>query len=113
MHELSLAEDMLDLIQTRAKSDNFERVLKVTLEIGRLSHVEADAMAFCFDAVVKSTIAEGAELQIVTTEGIGKCRQCQQQTPLEQLYDPCLHCGAFGVDLVQGDGVNIKSLKVV
>lgn len=112
MHELSLAEDMLTMIQKRAETEQFERVSKVWLEIGSLSHVEADAMIFCFDAVMAGTLAEGAELAIVHTQAQGKCRQCQIIAKIEHLYDPCPYCGEFGVNIVEGDQVRIKSLAV-
>ena len=113
MHELSLAEDMLEMIVQRSQDDGFERVTKVWLEVGMLSHVEADAMVFCFDAVMSGTLVEGATLEILPTQGIGECQQCQQTTHIEHLYDPCESCGAFGLKIVQGDQVNIKSLAVV
>jgi hydrogenase nickel incorporation protein HypA/HybF len=112
MHELSLAENMLDMIQQRAETEQFKQVDKVWLEIGSLSHVEADAMAFCFDAVMAGTLAEGAKLEIIHTQAQGKCRQCQQTNTVEHLYDPCPQCGQFGVDILQGDQVRIKSLSV-
>jgi len=112
MHELSLAEDMLDMIIQRSKDDDFERVTKVWLEIGKLSHVEAEAMEFCFDAVVAGSLVEGAVLEIITSEGMGKCLHCQEINCIEHLYDPCSHCGKFGLDIIQGDQVRIKSLEV-
>jgi hydrogenase nickel incorporation protein HypA/HybF len=46
----------------------------VVLEIGRLSSVEPEALAFCFDLVM-GRIAEGARLQIDALPGSGWCRQ--------------------------------------
>ena len=112
MHELSIAEDMLTMIQQRAESEHFRTVSKVWLEIGSLSHVEADAMIFCFDAVMAGTLAENAQLEIIHTQAQGKCRQCQHISEVEHLYDPCPACGEFGVDIVKGDHVRIKSLAV-
>lgn len=112
MHELSLAEDMLTMIQQRAETQQFKTVSKVWLEIGSLSHVEAEAMIFCFDAVMAGTLAEGAQLEIIQTQAQGKCRQCQHTSAVEHLYDPCPECGEFGVDIVKGDQVRIKSLAV-
>lgn len=112
MHELSLAEDMLTMIQQRAETEQFQTVTKVWLEIGSLSHVEPDAMVFCFDAVMAGTLVEGAQLEIIHTQAQGQCRQCQQTSVVEHLYDPCPQCGEFGVDIVQGDQVRIKSLAV-
>lgn len=112
MHELSLAEDMLTMIQQRAETQQFKTVSKVWLEVGSLSHVEADAMSFCFDAVMAGTLAAGAQLEIIHIQAKGQCRQCLYTSVVEHLYDPCPQCGEFGVDIVQGDQVRIKSLAV-
>ena len=69
MHELSLAEGVLDLIEETARREGFSRVHGVWLEIGRQSAVEPEAMRFCFDAVVRGTLAEGARLEIDVTDG--------------------------------------------
>ena len=43
----------------------------VWLELGALAHVEPDALAFCFDAVTRGSVAEGARLEIARTAGRG------------------------------------------
>ena len=43
----------------------------VWLEIGVLSHVAPEALRFCFDAVTRGGLAEGAQLEIVATPGAG------------------------------------------
>lgn len=112
MHELSLAEDMLDLIIEQARLESFEHVDKVVLEVGCLSHVEPDAMRFCFDSVMKGSIGEAALLEIVTTEGVGFCSLCGKQSTIQHIYDPCQHCDSFGLTITEGDRVRIKSLEV-
>jgi hydrogenase nickel incorporation protein HypA/HybF len=112
MHELSLAESMRELIEEQAEHEKFETVEVIFLEVGKLSHVEAEAMQFCFESVMKGTVAEGAELIISHPQGIGECRNCQKQSKIDHLYDPCSHCGEFGLDIVQGDQVRITSIKV-
>lgn len=113
MHELSLAEDMLSLIEDQAKQESFTRVEKVILEVGQLSHVEAEAMHFCFDSVMRGSIGDAAALEIVSTEGIGLCNQCGAKTVMEHIYDPCQKCGDFGLNILQGDQVKIKALEVL
>ena len=69
MHEMSLADGVLQVIEDSAKANGFSRVKTVWLEIGELAGVEAEAMRFCFDAVVKGTLADGARLEIVAPKG--------------------------------------------
>ena len=62
MHEMSLCESMLQLMEEQAKSQSFSRVKSVWLEIGQLSGVEIDALRFGFEVVMRNSLAEGAEL---------------------------------------------------
>jgi hypothetical protein len=50
MHELALAEGILQLIEVAARDQGFTKVRTVRLEIGKLSIVERAAIRFCFDA---------------------------------------------------------------
>ena len=113
MHELSLTEDLYQIIQEKAREDGFSRVEKILLEIGELSHVTEDAMRFCFSSVMKGSCAEDADLEIIPVAGVGECTQCGTTGALHHYYDPCESCGAFGLSVVAGDRVRIKALEVV
>ena len=113
MHELSLLENVRELLESHAESQHFTQVTRVTLEIGKLSCVEPDALRFGFDVVMKGSLAENAELIISEAEGLGLCRQCQQQMEMETLYDPCAYCGSPLVQVIQGTEMKIKDLMVI
>ena len=71
MHELSLAESALQIIEESARAEGFCRVRTVVLEIGQLASVEVEALRFCFDAVLRGSLAEGAALEIIEVPGVG------------------------------------------
>lgn len=66
MHELALTREIVAIV-CQAAGDR--RVRQVTLEIGRLTCVAPEALEFCFDAVARGTLAEGALLDIRRTDG--------------------------------------------
>lgn len=113
MHEISLLESVLDTLKLQAQQQNFQQVKEVTLEIGALSCVEAQALRFGFDVVMKGSLAEHAELHIIAIKGQGYCSACQATVELETLHDPCLKCGRFGIDVIAGDSMKIKQLVVI
>lgn len=112
MHEMSLAENVLQLIEDAARTQQFKRVRAVVLEIGKLSSVEPDAMRFCFEAVVADSIAQGARLEIIETRGEGWCASCACTVPVAAHYDPCPLCGAYQVSITSGDAMRVKELEV-
>ena len=65
MHEMYLAENVITLLEDASVKQNFTRVNALWVEIGRLSHVEPEALLFCFEAVSQNTLADKAKLNII------------------------------------------------
>ena len=112
MHELSLAESVLQIIEDAATEQKFMRVKTVWLEIGRLSCVEKEALQFCFDAVMRDSIAAHAKLEIIDIAGEGWCEQCACTVPLAALYEACPKCGKHAIKVTGGDTMRVKELEV-
>ncbi len=112
MHEMSLAESVMQIIEDAAKKQKFTRVKTVWLEIGQLSCVEKEAMRFCFDAVTRDSIAEQAKLEIIEIAGQGWCEACACAVPMVALYDPCPKCGRYALKVSSGDAMRVKELEV-
>lgn len=112
MHEMSLAEGIIQLIDDSAAKNQFIRVKTVWLEIGQLAGVDAEAMRFCFDAVARGSIAEGAALEVIATPGLGSCFDCNRTVAVTARYEPCPHCGSYGVEVTGGTEMRVKELEV-
>lgn len=112
MHEMSLAGSVLQMIEESARTQNFQRVHTVVLEIGRLAAVEPEAMRFCFDAVTSGSIAEGARLEIIEIPGEGRCDSCGKRVAMEEAYGLCPECGSPRLQVVAGDRMRVKNLEV-
>ncbi|RLA16313.1 MAG: hydrogenase maturation nickel metallochaperone HypA [Gammaproteobacteria bacterium] len=112
MHEMSLCESILDILEQQAGEQNYHKVSTVWLEIGALSSVESDAMRFCFDAVMQGSIADKARLEIVTVQGQAWCSLCNKNVMIEQRYDTCPVCGDFHLQINDGEQMRIKELEV-
>lgn len=112
MHEMSLAEGVLDLVEYRARREGCHRVKTVRLEIGKLSGVEPEAIRFCFDAVASGTMAEGAALDIVEQDGRAWCFDCGRLMKLAARSDPCPGCGGFRLRMDEGVAMRVKELEI-
>lgn len=112
MHEMSLAEGVLQIIEDAAKTQNFSRVKTVWLEIGQLAGVEVEAMKFCFDAVTRDSIAQDAKLEIVGKPGQAWCLHCAETVQVQALYDACPKCGSHQVQVTGGNEMRVKELDV-
>ncbi|MBK8919238.1 MAG: hydrogenase maturation nickel metallochaperone HypA [Betaproteobacteria bacterium] len=112
MHEMSLAEGVLQLVEETARRESAVRVKTVVLEIGRLSAVEPESLAFCFEAVTHGSLAQGAVLDIVPVAGAGWCMVCGATVPMEELWGACPVCGSHQVQATAGTEMRVKEIEI-
>lgn len=112
MHEMSLAEGILQIVEDTAARQGFKRVTEVRLEIGALSGVEAQALSFCMDVVLKGSVAEGARVELERIPGRGYCLGCGETVEIDALYDACPQCGSYQVQATGGTEMRVKDLLV-
>lgn len=112
MHEMSLCEGVLNILEEQSQAQNFQRVKTVWMEIGELSCVEISALNFGFEVVTKGTLADGAKLEIIQVPGQAWCMQCMKTVSIHQRYDACNECGSYQLQVTGGEELNIKELEV-
>jgi hydrogenase nickel incorporation protein HypA/HybF len=112
MHEMSLAEGMLQIVEDTARSNDARRVTAVWLEIGTLAQVERDALRFCFDAVTRGGIAYGARLEIIDTPGAAWCMPCGGRVAIAAIGDACPQCGGYQLQVVAGSDMRLKEIAI-
>ncbi len=112
MHEMALAIGILQIVEDSVLVQPFQRVRRIVVEIGELSAVDTDSLCFCFDAVARSTLAEGAALDVIAVAGQGLCFNCGKTVALGSLYDPCPDCGGYPVQATAGTAMRVKELEV-
>jgi hydrogenase nickel incorporation protein HypA/HybF len=108
MHELSIADNIVEHCVEQA---NGARVVRVRLEIGRLSCVTPEALRFCFDVCAKDTIVEGAVLDIIAIHGRARCRSCGEDIEIGSFIDSCA-CGSRNLQIIAGEGLMLKDMEV-
>lgn len=111
MHEMALAEEVLQIVEDAAKREGLRRVRALWLEIGQLSSVEPAAMRFCFEAAARDSVADGARLEIVATAGAAWCIECSEAVELAALGDACPRCGGHQLRVTGGAEMRVKELE--
>lgn len=112
MHELSIIHNVVAICAERAAEQGVDtRVMRVTLAVGKLSAVMPDALRFCFEICARDTVVEGAELEIIETDGLGRCRDCGGEVALTQLFGRC-QCDSTNLEIIAGDELKIKQMEV-
>jgi hydrogenase nickel incorporation protein HypA/HybF len=112
MHEMTIAMNIIDLVTSRATTENARQINRIELEVGELSGVMIDSLRFCFDLASRNTLAEGAELTIDAVPGHGTCHSCGRDFPINTITVLCPHCGNFGVEITRGKELKIRSINI-
>ena len=112
MHELSLAMNMIQMIEEQRAVHGFEKVEKVHVSIGEFSSVVPEALEFSFSIASKGTSAEGAALIIRRVPLIMKCNSCSSEFQTEPYLFLCPDCGGTDLQMLSGNELQIESIEV-
>jgi len=102
MHELSLIQSLLDIIEDYAARHRFERVNTLKLSFGRLSCLDPEALKFVFDVQSAGSRAEGADLVFEIHPARVACLACNRDSDVEAYPALCPHCRSVEVHLTGG-----------
>jgi hydrogenase nickel incorporation protein HypA/HybF len=71
MHEASLMTNLMRKIDETARAQAAKRVIEVSVWLGALSHMTPSHFAEHFEHAAAGTIADGARLDVTTSDDIG------------------------------------------
>jgi hydrogenase nickel incorporation protein HypA/HybF len=102
MHELYLAESILNIVQDYAAQQHFSKVHSISLSFGRLSCIESKTLQFAFEVQAKDTLAETAALDFNILPAVIHCFSCEKDLEVETYSAICPKCGGEEVILTGG-----------
>lgn len=102
MHELYLAESVLNIVQEYAARQQFKKVNSILLSFGRLSCIEPKSLQFAFEVQAKDSLAQDAALQFKILPSVIHCFSCDRDLKLEVYEGICPFCKGEEVLLVGG-----------
>lgn len=111
MHELSLAQSLLDIVEEYALREGFARVRSLKLSCGSLSCIDPEAFRFIFSVQAEGTKAEGADLLFDIRPAVLHCPSCERDFPSAAFHPSCPFCGCQGV-LLTGGTEELKLLEL-
>lgn len=113
MHELSLADEILRLVEAAAQRDHFTRVATLKLECGSLAGVEVSALRFALESISVGTCLEGAAIAMDEPAGRAWCSTCAKEVLVHSRADACPVCAGFALNILSGGALRLVDLVVV
>jgi hydrogenase nickel incorporation protein HypA/HybF len=112
MHEIGIANAVLEAVKAEAESRPGMRVARVGLRIGELSGVDPEALRFCFGALVKDTPLEPMSLEIEFRPRRHRCPSCGTDFDVTNFEAGCPDCGDPETLLLGGTELELAYLEM-
>jgi len=112
MHEMSVAMSIVDIAEQTAREKNAEKIVSVTVDIGDLSGVMADAVLFCYEAASRGLRAEGSRLIVNRIGARAWCPECEKEFTPKDAFVTCPECVSFGGKILAGGELAVRSVEL-
>lgn len=119
MHELSMAQGIINAVIETAETNNATEVTEVIIEIGRLAMINPEQLRFMLDVLVENTIVENAEIKIDEIPVEIECPECgyKGEANLDNLdhYAPmveCPKCENKRIAILNGKDCIVKNIVI-
>lgn len=110
MHELSIAQSLVSLVQHQLPS-GVTRVTAVEMRLGAMAGVVQGALEFCYGIATEGTPLQGSTLRIAALPVVIHCPACDADQTLEGVAFRCPACGTLSGDIRQGRELDLVSIE--
>lgn len=112
MHEMSIAQNIIAIVDETLAGEDYQRLREVVVEIGELVAVVPESLRFCYMVITEKTKFQDSKLTIRILPLVGKCRSCHVESRVEHFDFVCSNCTSRDVEIIQGEELNISHLEV-
>jgi len=112
MHEVSLAGNILQLVEQAQAREPFERVTLLRLRAGALVAVDITALRFALESIAPGTCLAGAQIDIEEQAATAWCSHCSQTVAIFSRLDLCPLCDGAYLQPTGGTDLKVIDLRV-
>lgn len=112
MHELGIAQSILDITREHLPPEGHGAVEVVRVRVGRMAGVVVESLVFCFEALVAGTPLEGARLEVEEVPVRLRCRGCGKELVTPTLVLTCPACGSPETTLLSGTELQMVEIEL-
>ena len=112
MHELSVAQSIVEIIQQHIPESEWARVAAVRLKIGAVAGVVPESLEFSFQAITAESLLSHARLEIESVPFRIHCNTCDTTAENEDGFALCSKCGSAYTKILSGSELNISEIEI-
>jgi len=113
MHEMSIAQSLVDIIKEEMVKHDARGLKSVRLHIGQLSAIVPKSLSFCFEVMTSGTDLEGTELVMEIVPLRAACRECGETFEIKDYSFECPNCHSVEIDTISGQDLSIVEMEVI
>jgi hydrogenase nickel incorporation protein HypA/HybF len=112
VHEISIAESILQIAEAKAHEQNARTIQVIKLRLGTFTTIVAESLQFAFEIARRGTLSQDARLEIEIVPMVVRCVVCEASTqPSHGVCLICEKCG-FPLEIVSGEELQIEYIEV-
>lgn len=112
MHEMGIANSVLEAVRTEMRRYPGSYPCKVGIRIGEMAAIDADALRFCFEAMIQETDLASLELAIEVCPRRHRCLVCERDFIVHDYDCSCPQCASLVTTCISGDELELAYLEV-
>jgi hypothetical protein len=78
MHELSIAQNVIDTVLSETKKNSATRVLVIEVSLGELMQLDKDAFVYSLSLLLSGPMLSAAKLEVKIDKASFSCRKCSR-----------------------------------
>jgi len=112
MHELSICQSMLGVVDRAMRSHEGATLRKIHVDVGRGSTVEQELLREAFAVVTANGPYAGVELVVNDIPITGRCRACGRAFEYQEIALGCPSCGSVDVEIASGLELSVREIEI-
>jgi len=112
MHEMSIANSILEAVRKESVARGGARVSKVGVRVGELAAIDPESLRFCFEAIVQDSDLEPLALEIEVCLRQQRCPACNLTFTVKDHKVACPTCGSVATECISGNQMDLAFLEV-
>ncbi len=113
MHEMSVAQNIIDIVLQHLPDQNAHTVKSVNVKIGKMAGIVPDSLEFSFRVIAADTPCMiDAELKMQLVPLIIRCNGCTKETNIDDPVFMCPGCNSADVTVLSGTELQVSEIEI-
>ncbi len=112
MHEMGIANSVIEAVRKEAARYPGTVPCKVGVRIGEMTALDQEALRFCFEALTRETSLESLQLEVEMCPRRHRCSACGREFVVLEYDFACPQCGNLATECISGDELELAYLEV-